>query len=55
MSELTRSELDAYSKADANVQEVLTSVRTVFSHNAQASEVKRYVHKYLSLRVKKNI
>lgn len=54
MSQLTRSELDAYSKADAIVQEVFSSVRTVFSHNAQESDLKRYVYKYMPRTFKSN-
>jgi hypothetical protein len=44
MSRLTHSELSAYSKADAIVQEVFSSIRTVFAYNAQDNEVERYVH-----------
>ena len=43
MRNLTQSELAAYSKADSIVQEVITSIRTVFAYNAQDNEVKRYV------------
>jgi hypothetical protein len=44
MSHLTHSELEAYSKADTIVQEVFSSIRTVFAYNAKENEIKRYVH-----------
>ena len=44
MTHLTHSELVAYSKADAIVQEVISSIRTVFAYNAQDNEAQRYVH-----------
>jgi hypothetical protein len=44
MSHLTHLELAVYSKADAIVQEVFSSIRTVFAYNAQENEIKRYDH-----------
>lgn len=40
---MTSQELKAYAKAGAVAEEVLSSIRTVFSYNGTGYEVKRYV------------
>lgn len=39
---MTTEELKAYAKAGAVAEEVLSSIRTVFSYNGAAYESKRY-------------
>ncbi|XP_016072489.1 PREDICTED: ATP-binding cassette sub-family B member 5 [Miniopterus natalensis] len=41
---LTRKELNAYSKAGAVAEEVLSSIRTVVAFGAQEKEIQRYTH-----------
>ena len=41
-SNLTANELKAYGKAGAVAEEVLSSIRTVFSYNGQTREQKRF-------------
>ena len=53
-SNLTAMELKAYGKAGAIAEEVLSSLRTVFSYNGQEREKKRFAlnNKYLHFHTK---
>lgn len=45
---MTAVELEAYGKAGVIAEEVISSIRTVFTYNGQEKEVNRFVTDFLN-------